>query len=75
MGISGNLVYQKLKHQGTPDIGPATGHKLKATHVHTSVTIRKSDVLEDEYFVKFYICLVGIKSKYVLSGPTSETPR
>ena len=34
MGISGNLVYQKLK-QGPPDIGPTTGHKMKATHVYT----------------------------------------
>ena len=34
----------------------------------------KSDVLEDEYLVKYYICFVGIKSEYVLSGPTSETP-
>ena len=56
MGISGNLVYQKLKQ------GPTTEHKVIATPVHTSVTVRKSDVLEDEYFVKFYICFVGIKS-------------
>ena len=34
MGISGNLVYQKLE-QGPPDIGPTTGHKMIATHVHT----------------------------------------
>ena len=34
MGISENLVYQKLK-QGPLDIGPTTGHKVKATHVHT----------------------------------------
>ena len=34
MGISGNLVYQKLK-KGPPDIGHTTGRKVKATHVHT----------------------------------------
>ena len=34
MGISGNLVYQKLK-QGPPGIGPTTEHKVKATNVHT----------------------------------------
>ena len=47
MGISGNLVYQKLK-QDPPDIGPTTGHKVIATHVHTYVTVRKSHVLEEQ---------------------------
>ena len=41
MGISGNLVYQKLK-QDPPDIGPTTGHKVIATQ-------------KIKCFVKFYI--------------------